>query len=106
MLTQKKCTEPTPPSLYEGHGVLIKPFQNRKIGRAKRSLDPTNLKLNFLEYKIKQSEKERFLQVYQELCQNSQRFLDLISQLLGNDPTLAVRHFYSDLMFQQNIMET
>jgi len=92
MLTQKKCTELTPP-LYEGHGVLIKPVQNSKVRRMKRSLDPTNLKLNFLEYKIKQSEKERFLQVYQELCKNTQRFLDLISQLLVIDPTLSERAF-------------
>jgi len=92
LLNDRKCIGLTPP-LYKGNGVLIKPVRYSNPILVKRSLDPNNLKLNYLEYKMVQAEKETFYQVYYELCKNTQRFLDLNNQLLVIDPTLAVRAF-------------
>jgi len=53
--------------------------------------DPVNIKLNFMEYKMRQMENDNFRQTWMELCHHVQRYLDLICQFLHIDATFGIR---------------
>jgi len=57
LIDYKICSGLTP-LLYEGQGVILKQINIEKYRNMKRSIDPINGKLNYLEYRIIQAEKD------------------------------------------------
>ena len=55
--------------------------------------DPVNAKLVYLEHKLLDFERRDFSRVWKELCDNRQRLLHIVHELLRVDATLGVRAF-------------
>jgi len=86
-------------ALVTDQGIILANFSDPFVPNSPITVDfghpkdPVNAKLSYLHYTISRSEIYNFRLTWNEPCHHSQRYLDLIWQLLRYNPTIDARAY-------------